>query len=165
MGFSLSCLQRAVLSFIPGQDVLAAAAVLPQLSDLLPQCGVFSLQEGGAYRDLVLFQPPCVAGSLRCQIVLLSPGPVFVILLLIRNKHLFGLLDHRLRLQLLVRELVLARVEQLSPRHAGQDQVCGIRLEINVHLDGFWVNGGGCVTFCSGGGIYEYRGSSELGFF
>lgn len=40
-------------------------------------------------------------------------------LLLIRNKHFLGLLDHRLRLQLLVRELVFARVEQLSPRHTG----------------------------------------------
>lgn len=67
-------------------------------------------------------------------------------LLLIRNKHFLGLLDHRLRLQLLVRELVFARVEQLSSRHTGQDQVCGIRLEINIHLDGIWVDGGGSVA-------------------
>lgn len=72
-------------------------------------------------------------------------------LLLIWNKHFLGLLDHRLRFQLLVRELVFARVEQLSPRHTGQDQVCRIWLKIDVHLDGFWVDGGRSVT------IYGHR--------
>lgn len=73
-------LQWAVLSLIPGQDVLAAAAVLPQLGHLLPQRRVFPLQEGGAHRDLVLLQPPCVARALCCHVVLLSPGPVSLIL-------------------------------------------------------------------------------------
>lgn len=76
-------------------------------------------------------------------------------LLFLRNKDFLGLLDHRLRFELLVRELVFTRVEQLSPRHAGQDQVCGIRLEINIHLDGVWVDGGGCSTL-AGVTIYRY---------
>lgn len=70
-------------------------------------------------------------------------------LLFVGNKYFLSLLDHRLRLQLLVGELVFARVEQLSTRHTGQDQVCGIRLEINVHLDGIWVDRGGCITLAS----------------
>lgn len=76
-------------------------------------------------------------------------------LLFIRNKYFLGLLDHRLRFQLLLRELVFARVEQLSPWHTGQDQVCGIRLEIDVHFNGIWVDGGRCVAFCSVT-IYSY---------
>lgn len=67
-------------------------------------------------------------------------------LLVVWNKDFLGLLDHRLRFQLLIRKPVLARVEQLPPRHAGQDEVCGIWLEINVHLNGFWVNGGWSVA-------------------
>ncbi|MEQ2251796.1 hypothetical protein ILYODFUR_014851 [Ilyodon furcidens] len=85
--FSLFFLQRAILDFVAGYDVLAAAAVLPQLSNLLPQCSVFPLQEGGTHRDLVLFQPPRITGTLRCQIVFLSPGPVFVILRGISEKQ------------------------------------------------------------------------------
>lgn len=80
MGFKRSCLQWTVLCLVSGQDVLTAATVLPQLGHLLPQRGVFPLQEGGAHRDLVLLQPPRVTRALCCQIVLLSPGPVFVIL-------------------------------------------------------------------------------------
>lgn len=75
-------------------------------------------------------------------------------LLVVWNKDFLGLLDHWLRLQLLLRKLVLAWVEQLPPRHAGQDEVCGIWLEMNVHLNGFWVNGGWSVAFfttCKGG--------------
>lgn len=77
----LNSLQWAVLSLIPGQDVLAATTVLPHLGHLLPQCRVFPLQEGGAHRDLVLLQPPCVTRTLCSYIVLLSPGPVFLILM------------------------------------------------------------------------------------
>lgn len=73
-------LQGAVLGFVARQDVLAAPAVLPQLGDLLPQCGVFPLQEGGSHRYLVLLQPPRVTGTLCCNVVLLPPGPVFIIL-------------------------------------------------------------------------------------
>lgn len=77
-------------------------------------------------------------------------------LLVVWNKDLLGLLDHWLRFQLLLRKLVLAWVEQLPPRHAGQDKVCGVWLEMNVHLNGFWVNGGWSVAFfrvptCKGG--------------
>lgn len=171
-----SSLQRAVLSLISSQDVLAATAILPQLGHLLPQRGILPLQEGGSHGDLVLLQPPCITGALCCHVVLLSPGPVFLILqkwerrwmknkqhvtlhtlfvplksaylLFIGNKHFLGLLDHRLWFQLVLWELVFARVEQLSPRHTGQDQVCGIRLEIDVHLDGIRVDGGRCVTLC-----------------
>lgn len=67
-------------------------------------------------------------------------------LLVVWNKDLLGLLYHGLRFQLLHRKLVLARVEELPPGHAGQNQVCGIWLEINVHLNGFWVNGGRSVA-------------------
>lgn len=80
VGFIWSSLQWAVLCLIPDKDVLAAAAVLAQLGHLLPQRRVFPLQKGGAYRDLVLLQPPRVARTLGCHVVLLSPGPVFVIL-------------------------------------------------------------------------------------
>lgn len=68
-------------------------------------------------------------------------------LLLVRDKHFLCLLDHRLRLQLLVGELVLAWVEQLSTRHTGQHQVGGIRLEIDVHFYGVRVNGRRRVAF------------------
>lgn len=73
-------LQRAVFRLITGQDVLAAAAVLPQFGHLLPQRSVFPFQEGGAHCDLVLLQPSGVARTFGCHVVLLSPGPVFVIL-------------------------------------------------------------------------------------
>lgn len=46
---------------------------------------------------------------------------------------------------------MLAGVEQLSPRHAGQNQVRGIRLEVDVHLDGIWIHRRGRVTLCSAG--------------
>lgn len=73
-------LQRAVFCLIPSQNILAAAAVLPHLGHLLPQRSVLPFQEGGAHRDLVLLQPSCVTRAFRRHVVLLSPGPVFVIL-------------------------------------------------------------------------------------
>lgn len=73
-------LQRPVLGLEAGQDALAAAAVLAQLGHLLPQRCVLPLQEGGAHRDLVLLQPPGVAGPLGRQVVLPAPGPVPVVL-------------------------------------------------------------------------------------
>lgn len=76
----MSCLQRAVLGLVSGQDGLASSAVFPQLGHLLPQRRVLPLQEGGAHRDLVLLQPPRVTGTLRRHVVLLPPGPVSVIL-------------------------------------------------------------------------------------
>lgn len=79
-GFDLSSLQRPVLRLVPGQDVLAATTVLPHLGHLPTQRCVLPLQEGGAHRDLVLLQPPRITRALRCHVVLLSPGPVFVIL-------------------------------------------------------------------------------------
>lgn len=77
-------------------------------------------------------------------------------LLVIWDKDFLGLLDHWLRFQLVFRKLVLAWVEQLPPRHTGQNKVRGIRLEIDVHLNGFWINGGRSVAFfrvtsCKGG--------------
>lgn len=68
-------------------------------------------------------------------------------LLFIRDKHFLGFLDHGLGFQFLIREFVLARIEQLSAWNAGQNQVCGVRLEIDVHLNGIWVNWRGCVPF------------------
>lgn len=79
MGLSGS-LQRAVLGLVPGQDVLTAATVLPQLGHLLTQRCVLPLQEGGAHRDLVLLQATSVTRTLRCHVVLLPPGPVLLIL-------------------------------------------------------------------------------------
>lgn len=73
-------LQRAVLSLVASQDILTAPAVLSQLGHLLPQSCVFPLQKGGAHCDLVLLQPPRIPRTLRCQIVLLPPGPVLLIL-------------------------------------------------------------------------------------
>lgn len=67
-------------------------------------------------------------------------------LLVVWNKHLLGLLYHGLRFQLLLGKLVLARVEQLPAGNAGQDQVRGIGLEIDVHLNGLRVNGGRSVA-------------------
>lgn len=74
-------------------------------------------------------------------------------LLLVRNKHLLCLLDHGLGFQLFIGELVFSGVEELSSRHARQYQVCGIGLEVDVHLNGVWVNGGRCVTLC----VYNRR--------
>lgn len=69
-------------------------------------------------------------------------------LLLSGHKDLFGLLDHGLWFEVLVRELVFAWVEQLTPRHAGQHQVCGVRLEVDVHLNVLRVDGSGCESVC-----------------
>jgi len=79
-GCDTSSLQRPVLRLVSGQHVLAAAAVLTHLGHLLAQRRVLPLQEGGAHRDLVLLQPPRVPRPLRRHVVLLSPGPVLVIL-------------------------------------------------------------------------------------
>lgn len=54
-------------------------------------------------------------------------------LLLIGDKHLAGFLDHRLGFQLLLRETVPPRIESLLARHAGQCQVCWVR--VKVHQD------------------------------
>lgn len=54
-------------------------------------------------------------------------------LLFVGNQHLPSLLDHRLRLQLLLGEAVPPRVEGLLARHAGQRQVCWVG--VKVHQD------------------------------
>lgn len=65
-----------------GQYVLAFAQLLPQVSHLLAQGRVLLLQEGRPDCDLVLLQPPGVAGALGCHVVLPAPGPVLVVLLI-----------------------------------------------------------------------------------
>lgn len=72
-------------------------------------------------------------------------------LLLIRDQHLSGLLDHRLWFQLLVAEAVPPWVKRLLARHAGQRQVC--RVGVKVHLD---------VAAAVGDG-WRSRGSSGRG--
>ena len=61
------------------------------------------------------------------------------------DEDLACLLDHRLRLQLLGRELAFPGVEHFLAGHAGQSQVCRVRLVGQRHLDGFWVDGAGGV--------------------
>lgn len=61
-------------------DVPAAAQLFPHVGHLLTKCGVFSLQEGRAHRDLVLLQPPGVPRALGCLVVFDPPAPVFLIL-------------------------------------------------------------------------------------
>lgn len=55
-------------------------------------------------------------------------------LLLLWHKHLLGLLDHGLRLELVLGELVFAGVKEFTPRHAGEDQVGGVGFVVDVHL-------------------------------
>lgn len=73
-------LQWSVFVFISAQNVLVAAAFLPQLGHLRPQRRVLTLQERSSDSDLVLLQPAGIAGTFSCQVVLLPPLPVFVIL-------------------------------------------------------------------------------------
>lgn len=55
-------------------------------------------------------------------------------LLFFRHKHLLGLFDHRLWLELILGELVFAGVKQLASGYTGQDQVSGIRLVVDIDL-------------------------------
>lgn len=74
-------------------------------------------------------------------------------LLLLGHKDLLGLLDHGLRLQLLLAEAVLARVEQLPPGYAGQDQVCGVGVVVDIYLDLIGVDGIGRHSVLRGGDL------------
>lgn len=49
------------------------------------------------------------------------------------NKHFPGLLNHGLRLQLVICKAMPARIKRLLTRHAGQGEVSGVR--IKVHHD------------------------------
>lgn len=72
--------QRPVPRLVFGQDLLAAAELLPHVAHLHAQRRVLLLQEAGADGDLVLLQSPGVAGPLGRQVVLPAPGPVPVVL-------------------------------------------------------------------------------------
>lgn len=61
------------------------------------------------------------------------------------DEDLASLLDHWLRLQLLGRELALARVEHLLTGDAGQRQVGRVGLVAQRHLDGLRIDGAGGV--------------------
>lgn len=61
-------------------DVPAAAQLFPHVGHLLAKCGILSLQEGGAHRDLVLLQPPGVPRALCSLIVLDASAPVLLVL-------------------------------------------------------------------------------------
>lgn len=73
-------LQRPVSRLIFGQNVLAAAELLPHVGHLDAQRRVLLLQEASADGDLVLLQPPGVPRPLGRQVVLPAPRPVPVIL-------------------------------------------------------------------------------------
>lgn len=62
-------------------------------------------------------------------------------LLLLWHKHLLGLLDHGLRLELVLGELVFAGVKEFTSRHAGEDQVSGVGFIVDVHLHVVWTDG------------------------
>ena len=81
-------LQGPVPGLVLGQNVLALAQLLAQVSHLLAEGGVLLLQERSPDGDLVLLQPPSVTGALGCHVVLSAPRPVLVILLVSdrRNK-------------------------------------------------------------------------------
>lgn len=74
----------------------------------------------------------------------IEPTPSY--LHFVRDEDLSSLLDHRLRFQLLDRELALARVEDLLTRDAGQSQVSWVGLKADGDLDGVWVDGAGGVS-------------------
>lgn len=73
-------LQRPVSRLVFGQNVLAAAELLPHVSYLAAQRRVLLLQEAGADGDLVLLKPPGVPRPLGRQVVLPAPRPVPVVL-------------------------------------------------------------------------------------
>lgn len=58
-------------------------------------------------------------------------------LLFVGYKHLPGLLNHRLWLEIIFRELVFARVKQFAPGHTRQDQICRIWLVVDLNLNFF----------------------------
>lgn len=72
--------QRPVPGLVFGQNVLAAAQLLPHVGHLQAQRGVLLLQESGPDGDLVLLEPPRVPRPLRRHVVLPAPGPVPVVL-------------------------------------------------------------------------------------
>lgn len=59
-----------------GQNVFAAAQLLPHVRHLQAQGGVLLLQEAGPDGDLVLLQPPGVPGPFGRHVVLPASGPV-----------------------------------------------------------------------------------------
>lgn len=61
-------------------------------------------------------------------------------LLLVRDKHFLGLLDHWLWLEVLITKAMLAWVKQLTAWHTGKYQVCWVGFKIHVHLNFFWIN-------------------------
>lgn len=73
-------LQRPVSRLVFGQNVLAAAELLPHVGHFDAQRRVLFLEEAGADGDLVLLQPPGIPRPLGRQVVLPAPRPVPVVL-------------------------------------------------------------------------------------
>lgn len=74
-------------------------------------------------------------------------------LLLIRDKDLLGLFDHGLGLQVFLGKLVLPRVEELPARHAGEDQVGRVGIEVHIYLHAVGVDGTGGLPLLFQGGF------------
>lgn len=72
--------QGAVPRLVFGQNVLAAAELLPQVGHLLSERGVLFLQESRADGDLVLLEPASIARAFRRDVVLSATRPVSVVL-------------------------------------------------------------------------------------
>lgn len=73
-------LQGSIFGLKTRHNVFEFSIFLPELGHLLPQCRVLSLEEGRPHCDLVLLQTPGITGALGCNVVLLAPLPVFVVL-------------------------------------------------------------------------------------
>lgn len=141
-------LQGPVPGLVLGEYVLALAQLLPQVSYLLAEGRVLLLQERRPDGDLILLQPPGIAGALGCHVVLSAPGPVLVILQIIRDEDFASFLNHGLRLQFFLRELAFARVKHFLTRDAGEGKVCRVWLITHRDLDGVRINGTRCIAVC-----------------
>lgn len=82
-------------------------------------------------------------------------------LLFFRHKHLLGLFDHRLWLELIFTELVFAWVKQFAPWNTRQDQVSGIWVVVDIDLNFVRVLGVGRLSVLISGHFWaEKQGNS-----
>lgn len=97
-----SLVSETVLVFT--KDVATAAQFLPHLGHFLSEGCVLSLQVGSTHGYLVLLKTAGIPGTLCSLIVFIPPGPILLILHVVRHQNLAGLLDHWLWLELLFTE-------------------------------------------------------------
>lgn len=79
-------------------------------------CTNLFFQIARSKRDLVLFHPSRVPRPLRRQVVLPAPRPVFVVFEVVGHELLPGLLDDRLRLEVLIWKRPCSWIEVATAR-------------------------------------------------